>query len=194
MDYSKIGQLIYNLRKENNMTQKELAEKMNLSDRTISKWERGVGCPDVSLLHKLSHIFKVSIENILSGDLAANEQSRGSMKKIKFYVCPCCGNILVSTEDADIACCGRKLASLDARPEDQSHTMLVEEVDGEYFVSIRHEMSKTHFISFLAYAACGHVTLVKLYPEQAAEVRFPKFYGGQLYGYCIQHGLWQKRI
>ena len=61
MDSSKVGKLIFDLRKEKNMTQKELAEALYLSDRTISKWERGVGCPDVSLLSKLSEVFGVSI-------------------------------------------------------------------------------------------------------------------------------------
>ena len=46
MDYNKVGRLIYDLRKEKGMTQKELAELLNLSDRTVSKWERGNGCPD----------------------------------------------------------------------------------------------------------------------------------------------------
>ena len=65
MDCNKVGNLIMTLRKEKGMTQKALADKMNLSDRTISKWERGIGCPDVSLLHELSDILGVNIENIL---------------------------------------------------------------------------------------------------------------------------------
>ena len=50
MDCSKIGKLIYNLRKEKDMTLKQIADLMNISDKTISKWERGLGCPDISLL------------------------------------------------------------------------------------------------------------------------------------------------
>ena len=48
MDCSKVGNLIYTLRTEKGMTQKALANAMNISDRTISKWERGAGCPDES--------------------------------------------------------------------------------------------------------------------------------------------------
>lgn len=62
MDCSKVGNLIYTLRTEKGMTQKALANAMNISDRTISKWERGAGCPDVSLLRELSDILGVNIE------------------------------------------------------------------------------------------------------------------------------------
>lgn len=62
MDCSKVGNLIYTLRTEKGMTQKALANAMNISDRTISKWERGAGCPDVSLLRELSDILEVNIE------------------------------------------------------------------------------------------------------------------------------------
>jgi len=94
------------LRKEKNMTQKELADAMSLSDRTISKWERGMGCPDVSLLSELSKTLGVNIEKILSGDLNPNDKDGGNMKKLKFYVCNTCENVLFSTGKADISCCG----------------------------------------------------------------------------------------
>ncbi len=70
------------------MTQKQLADAMNLSDRTISKWERGLGCPDISLLIQLSELLNVNIKEILSGDLISNEFVGGNMKNTKYYVCP----------------------------------------------------------------------------------------------------------
>jgi transcriptional regulator with XRE-family HTH domain len=73
VDCKKIGELIYSLRKEKNMTQKQVADLMNISDKTISKWERGLGCPDVSLLPELSQIFGVNIEEILLGKVELNE-------------------------------------------------------------------------------------------------------------------------
>lgn len=194
MDYSKVGNLISSLRKEKNMTQKELADVMHLSDRTISKWERGVGCPDVSLLHHLSKILGVNIEKILSGDLDPNEMDGGNMNKVKFFVCSSCGNILFSTGEAEISCCGRKLTSLKVKPEDTHHSMIVEEVENDYYVTIDHEMSKSHFISFVAYVVCDRVLLIKLYPEQTAELRFPQMYGTKLYAYCNEYGLWEKEI
>jgi len=191
MDCSKVGKLIFNLRKEKNMTQRELADAMKLSDRTISKWERGIGCPDISLLHELSNILGVNIERILSGDLSPNDNDGGNMKRVKFYVCPNCGNVLSSTSEAEISCCGRKLASLGVKPEDETHSILVEEIEDDYYVTINHEMSKSHYISFVAYVAFDRVLLIKLYPEQAAGLRFPKM-RGKLYAYCNQHGLWEK--
>ncbi len=192
MDSSKVGNLICKLRKEKNLTQKELAQAMNLSDRTISKWERGIGYPDVSLLSELSHILGVNIEKILSGNLGSNKIDRGNIKKLKFYICPTCTNILCSTSEADVSCCGRKLAPISAKPEDNSHLMTIEKIENDYFVTIEHEMNKVHFISFVAYVAYDRFLLVKLYPEQDAQLRFPQMYGGKLYAYCNKHGLWEK--
>lgn len=192
MDCSKVGKLILSLRKEKKLTQKVVADAMNISDKTISKWERGLGCPDVSLLRELSKILGVNIEKILLGDLEPNNADGGNMNRIKFYVCPNCGDVLSSTGEADISCCGRKLMPLVSKPEDETHKLNIEEIEEDYYITIPHEMSKSHYISFVAYVACDRVLLVKLYPEQTAELRFPKMYGGKLYYYCSQHGLWVK--
>ena len=102
MDCQKVGELIYQIRREKSLTQKSLADLMNISDKTVSKWERGLGCPDVSLLPKLSKILGIDIAMILSGELESNEVIGGNMKKIKFYVCNECGNI-VAIETSYIA-------------------------------------------------------------------------------------------
>ena len=174
MNPEKIGSLIFQLRKEKNLTQKQLGEKLGLSDKTISKWERGLGCPDISLLRDISKIFNVNIEKILLGDLQENDINGGNMKRIKFYVCPNCGNVINSTGDGDFSCCGRKLEALVPN----------------------HEMTKDHFISFVAYVTYDRVLLIKLYPEQSPTVRFPrlcgKFERGKFYMYCNQHGLLMK--
>ncbi len=192
MDCSKVGKLISNLRKEKGMTQKELADVMNISDRTISKWERGIGCPDVSLLHELSNILGVNIEKILVGDLEPNGTDGGNMKRIKFYVCPTCGNALYCTGGSEISCCGRKLSPLMTQCEESPHEISVNEIEGDFYLTIQHEMTKQHYISFVAYASYDRVLFIKLYPEQAAEVRFPKGNGGEIYFYCNKHGLYKK--
>lgn len=194
MDCSKVGKLILSLRKEKRMTQKELADAMGLSDRTISKWERGIGCPDVSLLNHLSDILGVEIENILSGDLDANDRDGGNMNRVKFYVCSTCGNVLFGTGDAEISCCGRKLAPLTALAKTHDHPMHIQEIEDDYYITMDHEMTKSHYISFVANVAYDRVLLIKLYPEQNAELRFPKTHGKKLYAYCSQHGLWEKDI
>ena len=66
MDREKIGALLRQLRLERGMTQKEAALALQISDKTISKWERGLGCPDISMLPSLSALFGVPIEKLLA--------------------------------------------------------------------------------------------------------------------------------
>ena len=194
MDCGKVGRLILTLRKEKGFTQKALAEKMNISDRTISKWERGLGCPDVSLLHELSEILGVNIEKILSGDLELNESDGGNMKKIKFYVCPTCGNIVYSMSETEVSCCGRKLSPLVDQEENSSHEITVNQIEYDYYVTMNHDMTKQHYISFVAYVSYDSVLFIKLYPEQSAEVRFPQMHGGDIYFYCNEHGFFKHKM
>ena len=189
MDCNKIGRLIYELRKEKGYTQTQLADKLNLSDRTISKWERGIGCPDISLLNSLSEIFGVNIEKILNGKMENNMTDAGNMRKLKFYVCSNCGNIITSTGDTDISCCSRKLGPLKANPANQEHRIKVEKIEEDCYITFSHDMAKSHYLSFFAYVNCDRVLLMRLYPEQGSEVRFPAMYAGELFFYCNQHGL-----
>ncbi len=193
MDCIKVGRLIYSLRKEKGLTQKELAEALFISDRTISKWERGIGCPDISLLSNLSDFLGVDIARILSGHLDENEDQNGNMKKTKFYCCPVCGNTMFAGSEAEISCCGRKLKPLEAHSEDAAHTLNVTEIENDYYLHFDHEMTKQHYISFIAYVTWDSVLFIKLYPEQAGEVRFPRNHRGDLYYYCTEHGLIKKQ-
>lgn len=194
MNLDKVGQLIADLRREKGLTQKQLADKMGLSDKTISKWERGLGCPDVSVLSELAQIFAVPVEQILSGDLETKAQDAGNLKKMRFYVCPQCGNLLTATTTAEITCCGRRLDPLTAQKAEGSHKPTLAEIDDEYNITFEHEMNKSHYLSFVAWITDGRLYLAKLYPEQAAEVRLPRITRGQIYLYCTKHGLfaWRK--
>ena len=162
MNYEKVGSVIYQLRKEAAMTQQELADKLFISNKAISKWERGQGCPDVSLLGSLSEVFGVNIEKILAGDISPNSADGGNMKRAKFYVCPMCGNILTATGDAEISCCGRKLEPLVSKTADAEHQLHVEVIEDDYYITFEHEMSKDHFLNFFAYLDYDRVTLVRL--------------------------------
>ncbi len=189
MDCAKTGKLIKRLRLSSGMTQAQLAHALNISDKTVSKWERGLGCPDVSLLGELSECLGVNIERLLCGDLNINDIDGGNMKNIKFYVCPDCGSVVTSMGGAEVSCCGRKLSALEAKPEQGTHSLEVQNSDGEFYVTFTHEMTKTHFITFVASVAYDRVTLVRLYPEQSGELRIPNTHGGKLYFYCNKHGL-----
>lgn len=189
MDCAKTGELLKKLRVQKGLTQKNIADKMNISDKTVSKWERGLGCPDVSLLSELSDIYGVNISSILSGSLDENNINGGNMKKIKFYFCPVCKNIAASNGNAEISCCGRKLEALKARPADEKHKAKFENVEDELFITLDHEMTKEHYISFIAYADDSTVLIKKLYPEQNAEARLPDYRSGHYYAYCSDEGL-----
>lgn len=194
MDCKKVGKLIYELRREKNMTQKQVAELMNISDKTISKWERGLGCPDVSLLLGLSNIFGVSIEGILSGEINLNELSGGNMKNIKFYVCDKCGNLITSTSEAAISCCGKKMEAAVAKKAEEGHKLNVESIENEFFITTEHEIKKEHYITFVAHVKGDRVQIVKQYPEWNMQFRLNQVGRGKLYFYCINHGLFYQIV
>lgn len=189
MDCVKIGQLIAKLRKEKKLTQKNIADALGIQSKTVSKWECGLGCPDLSLWPELSTILGVDMKQMMEGEITSNKPDSGNIDKVRFYVCPTCGNILVSTGSASIFCCGRKLERL--RPKDVSDAIkiTVEEIDMDYFITFDHPMTKEHYISFVAYVKTDRVFLNRLYPEQSPTCRIPMNKGGKFYVYCNQHGL-----
>ena len=194
MDCKKVGSLILELRKEKNMTQKQLADLMNISDKTISKWERGLGCPDISLIPELAQIFGVNIDILLSGEINSNDVVGGNMNKLKFYVCTQCGNMMTATGNAQISCCGKKLESLEAKKVDDNHKLIVEPVEDELYVTTEHDMTKEHYISFVAYVKGDRALILKQYPEWIMQFRFRKSGHGKLYHYCTNHGLYYQIV
>ncbi len=194
MDMKKTGELLSRLRKEKGMTQKQAAEWLQVSDRTISKWERGMGLPDVSLWKGISALYGVEIEKILDGELQEKGRETGNMKRMKFYCCEHCGNIFWSMGGGEISCCGRKLSPLQAKAAEDGHEIRVEEVGNEYYITFPHVMKKEHYISFAALVSWDRVTLVRLYPEQAAEVYLPRQRRGEVYYCCSEHGLFRKKL
>lgn len=193
MNAEKTGALIRALRTEQGLTQKQLADRLHLSDRTVSKWERGAACPDVSLLGALARELGVDPGCLLAGELGRSPREGGNMKRIKFYVCPACGEVVYSTGNASVSCCGRPLAPLDPAPAGGAHTLQLAGMDGELFAQLAHPMEKGHFISFLACVQYDRVTFVRLWPEQAAEARLPAVRRADWYFYCTGHGLFLQK-
>lgn len=192
MDQSKTGGLIRALRTQKGLTQKELAEAVGVGNRAVSKWERGLGCPDVSLLPELSKVLGVRLEALLSGELDANDQERGNMKKMKFYVCPDCGNFIAAAAGTGVSCCGRTLLPL--KPQKPEEPLSVEKIDDSWFVSSPHPMTKEHYVSFAALLTGDTLFLRRLYPEWDLQTRIPAFGHGILLWYCTRHGLFQQII
>lgn len=194
MDSQNTGSLLYRLRKEQGITQRELAEMLYVSDKTISKWERGIGFPDIAMFKTLSELFSVDAGKILLGDLYENQEDGGNMKRVKFYVCPSCGNTITATGGKEISCCGRTLSPLEVQTADSAHELTVEIVENDYYITFPHPMSKEHYLNFMAYVDLDRMLLIKLYPEQSGEVRFSAMRGGKLYYHCNQHGLWVRTL
>ena len=189
MDCTKIGKLIARLRKEKGMTQKNLADELGVLNKTVSKWECGLGCPDLSYWPDLSSILGVDMVQMMDGEITSNKPDSGNIDRILFYVCPDCGNILVSTGSASIFCCGRKLEYLNLAEKEEELEISIEESDIDYYITFNHPMDKEHYISFAAYVKSDRVILNRLYPEQSPAFRIPISHEGKLYLYCINHGL-----
>ena len=192
MDQTKTGGLIRALRTQKGLTQKALAEAIGVGDKAVSKWERGLGCPDVSLLPELSQVLGVGLEALLSGALDANDQERGNMKKLNFYVCPDCGNLITAATGAGVSCCGRTLLPLE--PQKPEEPLSVEKIDDSWFVSSSHPMTKDHYVSFVALLTGDTLFLRRLYPEWDLQTRIPCLGHGILLWYCTKHGLFQQLI
>ena len=85
MDLNKNGKLLCDLRKAKGLTQKQVADKLGIVPKTVSKWETGHGFPDVSTVSALADILGVSEKTILSGDLEQNLESANNMKQTIHY-------------------------------------------------------------------------------------------------------------
>ena len=194
MDQYVTGAVIKALREKAKLTQAQLAEKLDVSDKAVSKWETGRGYPDVTLLEPLAAVFRVSVAGLLSGKAVTNTNISANMRRSHFYICPVCGNILHSMGQAAVSCHGIALPPLEAEEPDASHTMTVEAVEDEYFVSVRHEMSRTHYISFLAAVSDDRLQLIRLYPEGNAEARIQRRGVQTIYACCNRDGLFKLTV
>ena len=193
MDKYVTGAVIRKLREKKKMTQEDLAGKLYVSSKAVSKWETGQGFPDISLLEPLAKALDISVIELLSGEDVQNRNRTFNMMRGKFYVCPVCGNVIRSTGEALISCCGITLPPVDPEPEDEEHRIHVETVEDEYYVTADHTMTKDHYISFLAAVTDIGIQFVKLYPEGNAEARFKINRVRKLYAFCNRHGLFERR-
>lgn len=186
------GTMIKRLREERKMTQTQLAEKIMVSDKAISKWETGRGYPDITLLEPLAAALGVSVIELFSGQDVVNTNRAFNLLKLKLYVCPICGNVVQSIGEAVVSCCGITLPALEAAEPDANdiHCEITRD-DDEYYVKIDHEMSKMHYVSFVAAVRDDGCELRKLYPEGSAEARFKVGGVRFIYCYCNRHGLYR---
>lgn len=142
-------------------------------------------------MEPLAGALGVSIVELLSGECVTDCNRSGNLLRGKFYVCQVCGNVFHSTGEGAFSCCGVTLPPLEEEEPDEDHEIHVERIENGWYVTMDHPMTKQHSISFLAYATNGRTQMVKLYPEQMVEMRFPMMGTGVLYVCCNQHGLFQ---
>ena len=194
MDRYVTGGMIRSLREKRKMTQEELAAKIFVSGKAVSKWETGQGFPDIALLEPLAGALGISVIELMSGENVQNGNRSANMLKTNFYVCPVCGNVIHSCGEAVISCCGITLPALQAEEPDPEHVLEISEVEDEYFVRAEHPMTREHYISFFAAVSDGSVGLVKLYQEWNAEARFRRSGARWIYAYCNRHGLFRTDV
>ena len=183
------GAIIRELREKNHLTQSELAEKLFVSDKTISKWETGKGYPDISLLEPIATAFGISVTELLSGTAISNMNVSANMLRSQFYVCPVCGNVIHSMGELSVSCHGIQLMPEQAEYVNEDHKILIERIEDEYYVQIEHEMSKKHYISFIAALSSDGLQVIKLYPESIAETRLKMRGVKKIYCFCNRDGL-----
>ncbi len=188
------GSTVKLLREKRNMTQAELAEKIGVSSKTVSKWETAKGLPDISLLQPLAQALGISVIELMSGEPIVNRNVSANLLRSEFYVCPVCGNVIHALGRSVISCCGITLPALEADEPDEEHAVTVEKVEDEHYVTVGHEMTKGHYISFMAYVTLDQIRTVKFYPEGNAESRFRLRGAGYLYYFCNRHGLFRVKI
>lgn len=192
MNQENIGQLIRKLRTENGMNQTEFAEKLHISNKTVSKWECGAGYPDISQFPALTALLGVDFNALFTGKVEENSMDSGNLKRISFYICPNCGNLITSTSSAAVSCCGKVLAAQPLRKAGEEIRVAL--VDREYQITSDHEMTRDHYISFLALRSSEQILLRKLYPEWNVELHMPFIPGAMLIWYCTEHGLFYQQL
>ncbi|MBO5360703.1 MAG: helix-turn-helix domain-containing protein [Clostridia bacterium] len=194
MDNYITGATIKRLREAKGITQNQLGDMIGVGSKAVSKWETAKGLPDITLIEPLSKALGVSVMELMSGDTVRNKNTSSNILRSKFYVCPVCGNVIRSTGDAVISCCGISLPPLEADETDEAHEITIEHVEDESFITVNHDMTKSHFISFIAYVTSDRLQFVKLYPEGNAQTRLQLRGRGYLCIYCNRHGLMKKKI
>ena len=188
------GATIRALREKQHLTQAELGDRIGVSSKTVSKWETAKGLPDISLIQPLSQALGVSVIELMNGEHIINRNISANLLRSRLYVCPICGNVIHSTGDTVISCCGITLPPLEAEETDDSHCLTIENVADEHFITIHHPMTKQHYISFVAFVTTDRFQLVKFYPESNAQTRLQLRGKGIVYFFCNRHGLFRKKI
>ena len=185
------GTMIRRLREAKGLTQEELAARLHVTSKAVSKWETAQGFPDISLLESLAKALDISIIELFSGESVTNRNRASNLQRSVLYVCPVCGNSILSFGQAVVSCCGITLPPLQPEEADDAHAIQLAYSDGEYYVTIDHPMEKDHFITCIAAMSDNALQLVKTLPVCNAEARFDSQRVRWIYAYFNRHGLFR---
>ena len=182
MNAEKTGNLIRSLRIKKGLTQKELAQMICVTDKAVCKWEKGRGCPNITLISQLSKVLEVDIQSILQGYLDKNKKIGANMNHLKFYKCPTCGNLVTSIKSVELSCCGNKLSPVSAQTRsDPEYQPVIQEFDGQYSIKFNHPMTKSNYISQVIVVRYDQIMTVNLYAESEAIITIPQVRGIRLF-------------
>ena len=182
MNAEKTGNLIRSLRIKKGLTQKELAQMICVTDKAVCKWEKGRGCPNITLISQLSKVLGVDIQSILQGYLDKNKKIGENMNHLKFYKCPTCGNLVTSIKSVELSCCGNKLSPVSAQTRsDPEYQPVIQEFDGQYSIKFNHPMTKSDYISQVIVVRYDQIMTVNLYAESEAIITIPQVRGIRLF-------------
>lgn len=182
MNAEKTGSLIRSLRIKKGLTQKELAQMICVTDKAVCKWEKGRGCPNITLISQLSKVLEVDIQSILQGYLDKNKKIGENMNHLKFYKCPTCGNLITSIKSVELSCCGNKLSPVSAQTRsDPEYQPVIQEFDGQYSIKFNHPMTKSDYISQVIVVRYDQIMTVNLYAESEAIITIPQVRGIRLF-------------
>lgn len=182
MNAEKTGNLIRSLRIKKGLTQKELAQMICVTDKAVCKWEKGRGCPNITLISQLSKVLEVDIQSILQGYLDKNKKIGENMNHLKFYKCPTCGNLVTSIKSVELSCCGNKLSPVSAQTRsDPEYQPVIQEFDGQYSIKFNHPMTKSNYISQVIVVRYDQIMTVNLYAESEAIITIPQVCGIRLF-------------
>ena len=182
MNAEKTGNLIRSLRIKKGLTQKELAHMICVTDKAVCKWEKGRGCPNITLISQLSKVLEVDIQSILQGYLDKNKKIGENMNHLKFYKCPTCGNLVTSIKSVELSCCGNKLSPVSAQTSSNpKYQPVIQEFDGQYSIKFNHPMTKSDYISQVIVVRYDQIMTVNLYAESEAIITIPQVRGIRLF-------------
>ena len=185
------GAMIRRLREEKGLTQEELAARLHVTGKAVSKWETGQGLPDITLLEPIAKALDISMIELFSGENVINRNRASNLLRSVLYVCPVCGNGILSLGQAVVSCCGITLPPQQPEELDGEHPIHVAFSDGEYYVTVEHPMEKEHFITCIAAVSDHAFQFVKTFPEGSAEARFRTERVKWIYAYCNRHGMFR---